>query len=94
MLNTLNQRATLFENNRFIRINSLKTYLNLYIEYWYKAKDAKVDFIEDKLTYNAYFDELKKKNECTKKEKIRYALFKHSKTGYELLVKKIMRKGL
>lgn len=94
MLNTLSQRATLFENNRFIRINSLKTYLNLYIEYWYKAKDAKVDFIEDKLTYNAYFDELKEKKECTKKEQIRYALFKHSKTGYEFLVKKIMRKGL
>lgn len=40
MLDIVKNRARLFEKDDFIRIESSRLFMNLYIEYWYCAKKS------------------------------------------------------
>ncbi|MDD6526380.1 MAG: glycosyltransferase [Oscillospiraceae bacterium] len=92
-LDVIKNRSRLFEDDDFIRNHSIKLYLDLYIEYWYKAKESGIEPYNDLSTYKGYLSQLSKTGYISFKDKIRYTLFKMSPKLYEFLVTKLRKRS-
>lgn len=51
MLDILKNRVRLFEKDDFIRIESIRLFMNLYIEFWFRAKKSRILPYNDRQTY-------------------------------------------
>lgn len=78
---TLKERVYAFAHNAFIVRESQRLYLNLYIEYHYKAKTAGIAPYKDKKQYKAYRKALAPA--LSAKTRLRYALFALSPALYK-----------
>lgn len=95
-LDILKNRVCLFNQDSFIKSQTMKLYIEIYIEYWFKGKQAKIKPYSDMQTYKMYLSQLNKLGDLIRmKDRVRYTLFKISPKLYELFVfklRKILRK--
>lgn len=80
-LDVLTERITCFSNNKMISINTKKLYCNMYIEYFYKAKNAKIK-MTDKKEFDRIVRDLIINGEANLKFIIRMILFRVSPKIY------------
>lgn len=83
-LDTLRKRVDTFKNDYFLVKETQKCYLNLYIEYYYRAKDVDIQVYEDKATYTRFRKALK--DTVSMKTRFRFLLFAISPAIYRKLV--------
>ena len=92
MLDILKNRVNLFKGEDFIYIESIRLFMNLYIEYWYAAQKANIHPYDDADTYRSFLMILIRERKICFKDFIRYSIFFVSPKWYEILVLKIRRK--
>lgn len=79
------RRSNLFAEEKFLYSETVKLFCNLYIEYYFKAKENRLVFsIEKKIFYN-YVQELKSRGDINKKTYIRFLIFSISPSFYKIL---------
>ena len=59
MLDIVKRRMCLFKQDSFICRESMKLFLNLYIEFWFRAKESKIQPYHDSQTYIQFMRTLK-----------------------------------
>ena len=84
-LDVLLERAELFAQNSFISFQTWKRYCDMYVEYYYKAKDAKIP-MPGRRDFCVYVWTLARNRECTIKFVIRMLLFLVSPGLYRRLL--------
>ena len=94
MLDILKNRVDLFKGEDFIYIESIRLFMNLYIEYWYAAQKANIHPYDDADTYRNFLMILIRERKICFKDFIRYSIFLVSPKWYGILVLKIRRKKL
>lgn len=85
-LDVIKERVDLFVQNQYIRNESMKLFLNLYIEYYYYAIEASMYPYFNKRLFDKYIAELSKDDTITLKSIIRFRLFELSPCLYRRLV--------
>ena len=85
MLDIMTERTELFGTDSFIVRESKRTYCNLYIEYYYKAKDAGISMPNRRL-FCCYVWDLVRDKACNLKFAIRMLLFLVSPKLYHTLL--------
>ena len=94
MLDIVKNRARLFEKDDFIRIESSRLFINLYIEYWYCAKKSDILPYDDWQMYMHFLRELISERKICFKDFVRYSVFYISPKLYELLSSKMRKRKL
>lgn len=92
MLDIVKNRARLFEKDAFIRSKSIKLYLDLYIEYWYRAEECGIEPYEDLETYKKILSELSQSDNIRLKDKFRYMIFEFAPKLYKVFILKMRKK--
>lgn len=92
MLDIVKNRERLFENEDFIRTESGKLFMNLYIEYWYCAKKSGIPPYDDWQTYMCTLRTLISGKKICFKDFVRYSVFAISPKLYEFLILKIRKR--
>ena len=82
MLDILRDREVLIKDDDLLRIETLKLYCNLYIEYYYKAVQYGVPLYDDKKTYNQF----RKSKRINLKSRIRFGVFSFSPYIYKKFI--------
>lgn len=90
-LDILKKRMELFAGDEYIYFETEKLFCNVYIEYYLKAKNNKIDFNIDKDIFANFAKELQNSRKISKKTYIRYLIFKISPIFYKFLLRS-MRK--
>lgn len=86
MLRILQYRTSVFSENSFICQQSMKLYLNLYIEYWYKACSVGIAPYQDKKAYKEFMSQLYAQHAIDQKTWLRFTIFSFSPTVYKWIV--------
>lgn len=84
LLDILRKRIDVFNNHSFIILETQKCYLNLYIEYYYRAKDADIQAYEDRVIYTRFRKAVR--DVVSMKTRFRFWLFGISPKVYKRLV--------
>lgn len=79
ILDILKKRNKLLQNDEFLMNETQKLYCNLYIEYFYRAREVDIEFYEDKITFNCY----RKNPNLNIRTRIRFGIFSLSHQLYE-----------
>lgn len=89
-LEVLNNRVQLFDNDAYMKSESIKLYINLYIEYYYRANQSGI-LIPALATekFNDYYLEYRRLNRFYDKLSMRVLLFNMSPFLYTKLIKLI-----
>ena len=85
ILDILRRRTALFRRDPFLVRESKRTYCNLYIEYFYRAKDAQIP-MPGPGTFRRYVRDLVSGRECGAKFALRMGLFLLSPALYRALL--------
>lgn len=86
MFDVLKKRVALFKEDAFVRNKSMRLFLDLYIEFWYCAKNAEVQPYNNLKEYKDVLKKLMREDELRQKDKLRYIIFGLSPELYEFLV--------
>lgn len=86
MLRAIAYRASVFADDAFICRESMKLYLNLYIEYWYKACSVGIAPYQDKKIYKEFMSQLYAQHAIDQKTWLRFTIFSFSPTVYKWIV--------
>ena len=81
-LDILKNRQSLLAYNKKLLDKTIKLYCEIYIEYYYKSKKNKLDFLADINTFKKY----KQISNLSLKTRIRFSLFSASPLLYEKLI--------
>ena len=94
MLDIVKRRMCLFKQDSFICRESMKLFLNLYIEFWFRAKESKIQPYHDSQTYIQFMRTLMRGNGLCLKDFIRYSIFYVSPNLYQILIFKMRKRKL
>lgn len=84
-LQILIKRSKLFAEEPFLYSETVKLFCNLYIEYYFKAKENRLVFSIGKKYFNNYAQELKSRGDINKKTYLRFLIFSISPSFYKIL---------